>query len=64
MTYELKHYDGTALVDVEPLESDGTYSLSVPRAILDINFGSTNEFVVADDVSSRFIAGFTFYVTT
>ncbi|TFH09867.1 MAG: hypothetical protein E4H14_03620, partial [Candidatus Thorarchaeota archaeon] len=63
MTYNFLLTDGTPLVDLLPLESDGYVNRSVPRQVLDVDFGpGTNSFVVADDVTARFAAGFTFDV--
>lgn len=59
MTYEFLLSDGGPLVDVLPLESDGYGAQSVPRAVLDVDF-DTNSFVIADDLSARFVAGFVF----
>ena len=65
MSYDLKLYDGSDLTTVEPLESNGVDNQSVPRAILDLDFGpGTNTFIVADDVTARFVAGFSFEVLT
>lgn len=67
MTYNFTKYDGSALTTIEPLESNGidsqggTTAQSVPRMVLDVDY-SSGAFVVADDVTVRFVAGFTFNV--
>jgi hypothetical protein len=61
MTYNFELTTGAPLVTVEPLESNGLGAQSVPRAILDLDF-ENNAFVVADDLTGRFVAGFSFEV--
>lgn len=62
MTYDFTLTDGTALITLQPLESNGYQAQSVPRQILDVSFDTPNAFIVADDVTVRFIAGFSFDV--
>jgi hypothetical protein len=63
MSYEFILTDGSILTEVEPLESNGLGAQSVPRQILDVDF-SDNSFILADDLSSRFVAGFSLDVIT
>ena len=59
---------GTFIVDVNPLESNGPGNQSTPRQIVDVEFldksfvSPTDAFVVNDDVSARFVQGFSFSV--
>lgn len=58
----------TPLFEILPLESNGPGNLSVPRQIVDVEFldksfaTPTDAFIVNDDVSARFVQGFTFNV--
>ena len=61
--YNLTLTDGSALATIYALESNGTSNQSVPRQIIDISFDPTKPyFVVADDVTARFVNGFSFSV--
>lgn len=62
-TYTLTLADGTTLADLTSLESNGVGSQSTPRQILDINFtAGVQSLVVADDVTTRFVPGFSFEI--
>lgn len=58
----------TPLVEIQPLESNGPGNKSTPRQIVDVEFldksftTPTDAFIVNDDVSARFVQGFTFDV--
>jgi len=59
--YNFNLTNGTSLTTVRALEGNGTGNQSVPRQILDISFdSSTPHITVADDVTARFINGFSF----
>ena len=59
---------GGFIVDVNPLESNGTGNQSTPRQIVDVEvldsafITPTDAFIVNDDVSSRMVQGFSFDV--
>ena len=59
---------GAHLVDVNPLESNGPDNQSTPRQIVDVEFldkmfaTPTDAFIINDDVSDRFVQGFSFDV--
>lgn len=59
---------GGFIVDVNPLESNGPGNRSTPRQIVDVEFldksfiSPTDAFVINDDVSTRFVQGFSFDV--
>lgn len=62
-TYNFTLTDNTPLTTVYALEGNGTGNLSTPRQILDINFESSDPYlVVADDVTNRFVNGFVFNI--
>lgn len=68
-TYNFNLTNGTLLISVNPLESNGTGNVSVPRQVLRVAFqdpatlpSPVDSFIVADDVTSRFVPGFTFNV--
>lgn len=62
-TYNLTLTNGSALTTLRALEGNGTGNLSVPRQILDINFDSSNPYIiVADDVTARFVNNFAFSI--
>lgn len=60
--------NGSFIIDVDPLESNGPGNQSTPRTIVDVEFldksfvSPTDAFVVNDDVSTRFVTGFVFGV--
>lgn len=61
--YNFTLTNSTPLTTVYALEGNGTGNLSVPRQILNIDFGASPVITVADNVTTRFVAGFVFTIT-
>ena len=63
MTYNFTLHNGSPLVTIEALESNGINSQSTPRQVMDVRFDvGSNAFLINDDVTTRFVAGFMFDV--
>jgi hypothetical protein len=61
--YTFQLSNGSTLIDLQPLEQNGTDNLSTPRALLDVNIDvSTGQvsFAFKDDLTARFVAGLSF----
>lgn len=61
--YNFTLTNSTPLTTVYALEGNGAGNLSVPRQILNIDFGTSPVITVADNVTTRFVAGFVFTIT-